>query len=169
MDDRTLLLILDEDPERGIALLKNQYADALWLAAAQRLDSPDDVQDCVQDTLTDFYLQRKLFDPSRGGLRAYLTTIANHKAIRRYWENRRQWLVTQISQTESLDVGEWEKREYLQQGLSRLPESDRLILELKYYNGYTAREIAEKLGMKQEAVKKRQQRALKKLLYYMKE
>ena len=168
MDDQMLLLILEENPERGIALLKNQYAEALRFAAAQRLDSPDDVQDCVHDALTDFYLQRKLFDPSKGSLRAYLVTIATHKAIRRYWENRRQWLVPQISQTDSLDVGEWEKREHLQQSLSRLPETDRRILELKYYNGCTSKEIAETLGIKQETVKKRQQRALKKLLHLMK-
>lgn len=169
MDDQSLLLILEENPERGLALLKKQHTEALWFAAAQRLNSPDDIQDCVHDALTDFYLQRELFDPSKGSLRAYLVTIASHKAIRRYWENHRQWLVTQMSQPDSPDVGEWEKREHLQQCLARLPETDRRILELKYYSGCTSKEIAQTLAMKQETVKKRQQRALKKLLNLMKE
>lgn len=47
MDDQRLLLILEENPERGLALLKKQHTEALWFAAAQRLNSPDDIQDCV--------------------------------------------------------------------------------------------------------------------------
>ena len=40
---------------------------------------------------------------------------------------------------------------------------------MKYYQGYTGREIAQKLDMSYETVKKRLQRALKKLLQLMEE
>ena len=51
----------------------------------------------VHDTLTDFYLQRDQFDGSKGSLRSYLITIADRKAIRKYWENQRQWVVSELS------------------------------------------------------------------------
>jgi RNA polymerase sigma-70 factor (ECF subfamily) len=44
-----------------------------------------------------------------------------------------------------------------------LPEGERQVLLLHYYDGYSWSEIAETLGEKVEAVKKRAQRALQKV------
>ena len=169
VDDKTLLVLLEEDPERGVPLLKAKYAEHLRFTAAQRLDSPDDIQECVHDTLTDFYLQRDQFDGSRGSLRSYLIAIADRKAIRKYRENQRQWLAAELSGMEAGEAGIWERRELLRQAMKQLPPLDRQALELKYFHGYTAREIANHLGMEHEAVKKRLQRALKKLQRLMEE
>lgn len=163
MDDKVLLSILDADPEQGMDLLQGLYAETLRFVAAQRLDDPADVQECVCDTLTDFYLQRERFNTDKGSLRGYLTVIARNKAIHRYRENQRQWLAILLSRKDTLQMENWEQTEQLRLALTRLPEQDRLILKLKYYDGYTGREIAEILGMEYEAVKKRLQRALKKL------
>ena len=169
MDDKTLLVLLEEDPERGVPLLKAKYAEHLRFTAAQRLDSPDDIQECVHDTLTDFYLQRDQFDGSRGSLRSYLIAIADRKAIRKYRENQRQWLAAELSRMEAGELMNWERTEALRQAMHQLPPLDRQILELKFFHGYTAREIANHLGMEHEAVKKRLQRALKKLQRLMAE
>lgn len=169
MEEKELLSILDRDPVKGMDLLRNQYQDSLRYALSRRLTSPDDIQDCIQDTLTDFYLQRKSFDGSKGSLKGYLLAIANRKAIRHYWKSQRQWMSARFSLLESDDIGDWEQREQLYQALSRLPELDRTLLEMKYYQGYNGREIAQNLDMSYETVKKRLQRALKKLLRLMEE
>ena len=101
VDDETLIAFLEEDPEQGIPLLKAKYAEHLRFTAAQRLDSPDDIRECVHDALTDFYLQREQFDSSRGSLRSYLIAIADRRAIRKYWENQRQWLAVELSRMEA--------------------------------------------------------------------
>ena len=163
VDDETLIALLEEDPEQGIPLLKAKYAEHLRFAAAQRLDSPDDIRECVHDALTDFYLQREQFDSSRGSLRSYLIAIADRRAIRKYWENQRQWLAVELSRMEAGVRMNWEQTETLRQVMQQLPPLDRQVLELKYFQGYTAREIANQLGMKHETVKKRLQRGLKKL------
>lgn len=163
LDDRTLLLLLDENPERGMALLREHYVEILRFSVAQRLNNPDDVQECIYDTLADFYLQRERFNADKGSLRGYLTAIAEHKAVRRYHENQKQSLATRLSRTDVTDFDNWERTEQLRQALVHLPEQDQHILKLKYYDGYTAREIADVLGLEYEAVKKRLQRALKKL------
>lgn len=172
MDDKTLLTILEEDPERGIPLLKAEYAEHLRFAASQRLTSPSDIGECVFDTLVDFYLQRERFDSSRGTLRTYLIAIADRKAIRKYRENQRQWLTAELNRVETMDEGElkrWEQTEVLRQVMEQLSDLDRQVLELKYFHGYTAREIATDLGIEHETVKKRLQRALKKLHHLMEE
>ena len=55
----------------------------------------------------------------------------------------------------------------MNQALARLPELDARILRFKYYEGCSAREIAARLDMKYERVRKRLQRALKKLMQQM--
>lgn len=169
MDDKTLLVLLEEDPERGVPLLKAKYAEHLRFVAAQRLDSPDDIRECVHDTLTDFYLRRDQFDGSRGSLRSYLITIADRKAIRKFRENQRQRLAAELSGMEAGELMNWERTEALRQAMKQLSPLERQALELKYFHGYTAREIAAALGMEHEAVKKRLQRALKKLQPLMEE
>ena len=85
------------------------------LAAAQRLNNEADIWVCVQDTFSDFYLQRNRFDPSKGSLRGYLVTISTRKAIRQWRENQRQWLASQASPAEADDIGAWERREQVNQ------------------------------------------------------
>lgn len=169
IEDKQLMTLLETDPDQGIRCLNEQYAEPLRLAAAQRLSSPDDVQECVHDALADFYLQRDLFDGAKGSLRSYLTAIVNRKAIRKYRENQRQWLVTELTQQATRDIDRWERSEALHHALRQMPEQDRRILEMKYFHGHTAKEIAAMLGMEYETVKKRLQRGLKKLLRLMEE
>lgn len=51
--------------------------------------------------------------------------------------------------------------------MSCLAGIDRRILRMKYLEGYNAREIGERVGMSHEAVKKRIQRSLHRLLVWM--
>ena len=61
MDDRELLGLLENDPGLGMLALIEQYTDLLSYVVSLRLRSPQDIQECVQDTFTDFYLSRKKF------------------------------------------------------------------------------------------------------------
>lgn len=169
MEEQRLLHMLNEDPAMGMALLKEQYTEFVRFAAAQRLDSVTDIQECVQDTFTDFYLKRQQFDPGKGSLRGYLTTIAQRKAIQRWRENQRHRRAAQIFCPAPDDVADWERREFLEQALAQLSEMDRQILHLRYYENRTAKEIAAILGSNHEVVQKRATRALKKLLRLLEE
>lgn len=172
MDDKALLALLDNDPEEGVFLLEAEYAEQLRFAAARRLTNPHDIRECVYDTLADFYFRRDRFDSSKGSLRAYLIAIADRKAIRKYQENNHRSRNTELCNVDVIDEGElndWEETELLRQTMKQLSALDRQIVELKYFHGYTAREIAADLGMEHEAVKKRLQRALKKLHRLMEE
>ena len=163
MDERQLLELLETDPEGGMALLQSQYGEPVRYAAAQRLDCTEDVRFCVHDTFADFYLHRERFDPEKGSLRAYLTAIAERKAIRRWRANRRRQMAEQLSVPESPSLTAWETRDELYDLLGALPESDRNILLLRYIEGRSIREISDALGLNYERVKKHGQRALKKL------
>lgn len=169
MDDKTLLTLLEQDPEQGFQSLREQYWGVLQHTAAQRISGVDDVRECVHETLTDFYFQRERFDGTKGSLRAYLTAIVDRKAIQRFWDAQHRRLAEEEAMGDPEEPADWEQSALLHEALAELPQPDRQVLELRYFHGYTAREIAAALGLEHETVKKRQQRALKKLLRLMKE
>lgn len=169
MDDKTLLTLLEQDPEQGIQSLWEQYFGVLQYAAAQRISSIDDVRECVHETLTDFYFQRDRFDRTKGSLRAYLIAIVDRKAIQRFWDTQHRRIAEEQAIGNCELREDWEQIALLHEALAELPLPDRQVLELRYFHGYTAREIAATLGLEHETVKKRQQRALKKLMCLMHE
>ncbi|MCA8978263.1 MAG: sigma-70 family RNA polymerase sigma factor [Planctomycetes bacterium] len=101
-------------------------------------------------------------------LRGWLMTILRHAVIDAV--RRRGGRPDEVTWTEALfaDEGvgpaqEVEQREGLAQvrrHIARLGPQDQSILEWSYHAGLGDREIAQRLGMKPEAVKKRRQRAL---------
>ncbi|HJC56575.1 MAG TPA: sigma-70 family RNA polymerase sigma factor [Candidatus Eisenbergiella intestinipullorum] len=168
MTDWELLELLEADPGLGILALIEQYTDLLSYVVSLRLRNPLDIQECVQDTFTDFYLSRKNFNPEKGTLSAYLVAIARHKAIYRFREIQKEKELTLAAKPPEDPVG-MEEHAALEHTLSQLADTDAKVLRMKYYEGYTAREIGEILGLSHEAVKKRIQRALKKAMSLMAE
>ena len=166
MEDRELLELLDKNAEEGLRLLMELYTRPVYYAAAQRLESPEDIRECVQDTFADFYLWRKRFDLTQGTLKVYLTAIAQRKAIKCYHDNVRQRLLVQRMEPPPVPSLREEEAE-LYAAMSCLAGIDRRILRMKYLEGYNAREIGERVGMSHEAVKKRIQRSLHRLLVWM--
>ncbi|MBE6988365.1 MAG: sigma-70 family RNA polymerase sigma factor [Ruminococcaceae bacterium] len=164
MEDRTLVSLLDEDPEKGMSILEKSFREALYYAVSQRLRNATDIDDCVHDTLNDFYLQRRRFDPEKGTLKAYLTKMAERKAIHKFRENIRRSPSAQEDipmGSDALDI--WENRRILLDALEHLPEKYRIVVEMKYFEGYDIKEIAAIQGVNYETVKKQLQRAYKKL------
>ena len=164
MTDKSLLELLETDPEAGVRQLKAQFSKGPYHIVRLRIQGEADIEDCIEDTLTDFYLQRRQFDPSRGTIKAYLATMADRKAIHKFQDIRQQWQPSEEEQPFRQDaLDHWEDHELLHEALHKLPMRDRQIVEMKYYGGYSTREIAQIQGMQYETVKKRLQRVCKKL------
>ena len=162
--DQTLLELLERDPEAGMAALIETYSGLLWAVCRTCLADDEDVKDCVNESFAEFYRTRERFDPEKGTLKAYLASVARHVALHRVRQNK--WW--EKERTEARAPGNpfsrLEDRDALRRALESLDPVDETILRMKYYEGKTAREIAESLGLPYETVKKRHQRGLKKLL-----
>ena len=162
--DQTLLELLEQDPESGMAALIETYSGLLWAVCRTCLADDEDVKDCVNESFAEFYRTRERFDPEKGTLKAYLASVARHVALHRVRQNK--WW--EKGRTEARAPGSpfsrLEDRDALRRALESLDPVDETILRMKYYEGKTAREIAESLGLPYETVKKRHQRGLKKLL-----
>ncbi|MBQ7093853.1 MAG: sigma-70 family RNA polymerase sigma factor, partial [Clostridia bacterium] len=86
------------------------------------------------------------------------------KAIHKFHENNLIVVTEHGIEAPAVDeLSRWEDRELLNEAMEKLSGQDRKIVELRYYEGYTVRQIAEMMEMNYETVKKRLQRAYKKL------
>lgn len=163
MTDQEILTCLQENPERGMEQIVEQYTGLLWSVAGQLLRDPEDIKDCVNETFADFFGQLDRFEPAKGSLKGYLAVIAHRLAIKKYQENHRA-AGEEFIDGESVDaIGQFEQKEELDAYLRTLELMDEQIIRMKYYDGMTAKEIAASLGLPYETVKKRHQRSLKKL------
>lgn len=163
--DKSIISRLNREPEQGMTVLIDEYSGLLWTVCRQYLSNTEDIKECVNETITEFYLHMERFDSDKGSLKGYLAVIARRCAIRRYQENCRWEGNADVVEEQTTDpFAHLENQDELERALSALDPVDEQILRMKYYGGMTAREIADSLGLPYETVKKRQQRSLKKLL-----
>lgn len=163
MTDTELIALLEGDPEAGMAAVIEQYSGLLWKVASNRLQSREDIRDCVSETFSEFYLHRENYDPQKGALKSYLATIAHRCALRWQEDRFRQESAYREPPPQRDPFADLEQRTELDAALAQLDPEDEHILRMKYYHGMSAREIAASLGLPYETVKKRHQRSLKKL------
>ena len=149
--------------------LMEQYAALVWKTAAAHLENPEDVKECVNDTFLELYLHPDHYDPEKGSYAAFLCTIARRKAVSLYRKNAVPEPMASAADPAVLaDPVDMEEeiadRLDLEAALQSLKPEEFDIIRMKYYDGMTIKEIADSLNLPYEAVKKRHQRSLTKLL-----
>jgi len=133
---------------------------------ARYLKNSSEMDDVIQEILLSVHKARHTYDGNRP-YRPWLFAIAKYRLqdyFRRYYANkfRHALDLTDIEEdlvdpvTESTDT-----YELLKESVHHLPERQAKIVELMHGDGYTAREVGEKLGMKESAVKVAAHRAYK--------
>jgi RNA polymerase sigma-70 factor (ECF subfamily) len=126
-----------------------------------------EAEDVVQEAFLALWRQAARLDPARG-VRSYLLTIVHNKAVDRVRRNaRRPELVLEgeVSiQAEAADPVQFaealENRELVRSALDTLPQEQRQAIEMAYFAGLTASEVADRLQIPVGTVKSRLRLAL---------
>ena len=152
--DEELIVRLAEDPS-ALGPLYDRHARLVYGLALAILGSTDEAQDLTQEVFLSL-CGKTLFDPARGTLGAFLTTLVRSRAIdrlrrrgRRVRLLRDQWESAPPPEPPStaldqLVLGQYAER--VRRALADLPAQERRALEMAYYQGLTQAEIAEDLG-----------------------
>jgi RNA polymerase sigma-70 factor (ECF subfamily) len=167
--EQALMQQLLAGEERAVRVLYARFARPVYTLGMRLLGSPEAAEELTQDVFVAAWRKGSKFDAARGRLSTWLMAIAHNLAVDRLRHDRGAGrpvlvLVDEVpegSPTEEEDV--LVDRETARQALEVLSPMERQLLSLAYFQGWTAREIAEADDIPLGTVKTRLRTALIKL------
>ena len=151
------MLRVQSGDEAALGRLLERYARLVLGIGLRILRDSGEAQELVQDVFLYVFRKSSIFDPQRGEFRTWLIQVSCSRAL-----NRRQYLnlrrfyddrnlddfadvfhsATNVEYQAQLS----QSREILREAFAELNEKQRQTLELYFFEGYTLREISERLG-----------------------
>jgi RNA polymerase sigma-70 factor, ECF subfamily len=154
--------------------LCRRYSNTLMRRIRRVMRDHSDAEDVLQETLLSAFTHLKSFE-GRSSVSTWMTRIAINAALSRLRKNQRLTIsidevgeetgpaLSSVLQDDSLDAeGQLihaERRELVAEAVDRLPSSLRSVLELRIRDGFSGKQIAQKVGISESAVKSRLLRA----------
>ena len=146
----------------------DRYGGMILRIGQLSLNNRHDAEDLVQQVLVRAWRGRSGFDPARGTLAGWLLGITRRQIADRWKERGRQLRdVTAASLDATTAAGSEPDnvvdRVVVADGINRLPEVQRTLLRLAFYQGLTHPEIASSTGLPLGTVKSHIRRGLTRL------
>src|SRR5579872_2769274 len=148
--DEQLVTTLMGGEHDALTVLFDRYHRLVYSIAFRIVRDPGEAEEVVQTVFVDFFRAQAKFDPTKGILKVWLLQYAYHRAVnrKRYLSANRfhKWVDPESVAAEPAlswspnDVAEL--RRLMEQLLSTLSHRRREILELTYFEGLTAEEVA---------------------------
>ena len=145
--------------DKEIAEIYERNFRSVWNVSFTLLKNRTETEDCVQDVFLQMIRKAPAFE-NREHERGWLILTAKNLAKNRlaHWWRRRADL------EEAAEIGENDPEpDGTLTALLTLPDKDRMVLYLYYYEGYAVKEIASLLNMRPATVRSRLTRARGKL------
>ncbi|MET0393765.1 MAG: RNA polymerase sigma factor [Chitinophagaceae bacterium] len=144
----------------------NQYADNVYRFILKNLRHEEDARDVVQTAFEKMWRNREEVDAQRS--KSYLFTVAYHQMIDHIRKMKRVSLREEFN--ENLRVQDRpvsNLKKVLEEALARLSETQRSLVLLKDYEGYSYDEIGQIMGLSESQVKVYLHRARVQLKEYL--
>lgn len=144
----------------------SQYADNVYRFILKNLGRSEDAKDVVQSSFEKLWINREQVDAARS--KSYLFTIAYHQMIDHIRKSKKVQLREEFREDSRVeDIPSNNTRKILQEALARLNETQRSLVMLKDYEGYSYEEIGRITGLNESQVKVYLHRARIQLRDYM--
>lgn len=175
IDDNTLLCRIAQQDQAALSTLYDRYARIIYAIAFRSLRSAEESEEVVLDVFAQVWRIADRYDPQKSRGDTWIFMLARSRVLDRL----RKLQSRKPSSGEVLDISEIqvssssvdpldaavvsERREQVLSVLSQLPDEQRLVLELAYYQGLSHSEIAQSTGISLGTVKTRIRLGLSKL------
>ncbi|MHB0859538.1 MAG: RNA polymerase sigma factor [Anaerolineae bacterium] len=174
-EDEILIKLIAQGQTDALAELYDRYGRLVFSLAVDSVGDAATAEEITQDVFTSVWVKAHTYRADQARVRTWLTSIARHRAIdalRRKgvrpeghaiaWTSMVSSAIPSTgSPEESVELSE--QRQRVRADIARLPEEQRLVLSMAFYQGYTHRQIAETLGHPLGTVKTRIRLAMQKL------
>lgn len=142
------------------------YADNVYRFIVKNLRHEEDARDVVQTAFEKMWRNREEVDAARS--KSYLFTVAYHQMIDHIRKVRRIQLKDEFNENSSVsDKPVSNLKKVLEEALARLSETQRSLVLLKDYEGYSYDEIGKITGLSESQVKVYLHRARVQLKEYL--
>lgn len=173
MDDRKLVKMAIEEPEKGFRYLMATYKEAVYWHIRRMVVTHDDAQDATQETFMRIF---RSLSECRGDVsfRAWIFRIATNEALRLLNRRRNDCISLESASAETNGMMADEYVDYsdleavkLQKAILSLPTKQQIAFNLRYYNELGYDEIAEIIGSTTDSAKANYHIAKEKIINYM--
>jgi RNA polymerase sigma-70 factor (ECF subfamily) len=173
--DEQLITLIAHGEKDALEVFYNRYARSVFSLARYMLRDQTLAEEATQDIFLNLWLKASSYNPQRGTPRAWFMSVAHHRIIDVIKARNRRTKSTNQVPHELLDIhpsAEASTEDIVQQNLDReqilaalsdLPEGQREVVILAYFEGYSQSEIASKLDQPLGTVKTRVRLAMQKL------
>lgn len=170
--DVELLRRVAAGDQDALLILYDRYGRLVYSLAYRMLQDHQLAEEVTQDVFTRVWQSAASFDPERSSFTTWLTSITRNRTIDILRRRRVRGLTgageaelnTAITRADERLSPEFHLEALaVREALAQLPESQREVLELAYFQGMTQREIAEYLNIPLGTVKTRMRLGMIKL------
>ena len=143
-----------------------QYADNVFRFIVKNLRHEEDARDVVQTAFEKLWKNRVEVDPAKS--KSYLFTVAYNAMIDHLRKVKRVYLKEEFKEEIKVQRGEYNNaKAILNEALARLSETQRSLVMLKDYEGYSYEEIGKIMNLSESQVKVYLHRARLQLKEYL--
>jgi RNA polymerase sigma-70 factor (family 1) len=167
LSDLELVALLKEGDTGAFTEIYRRHWHLLYLHTRKLLDDKNEVKDLVQEVFFTLWTKAKELDV-RTNVKGYLYVTARNKVLNAIRDKKGSTFIELIAEeitamdyTTVQEIDERELAALINAEIDQLPPKMKLIFELSRKEFLTHKEIAERLDMNEEAVKKQISRSIK--------
>jgi RNA polymerase sigma-70 factor, ECF subfamily len=157
--DNVLVSGIRSGDEHAMAQLYDRYSPVVYSVALRVLGDTGAAEDVLQEVFLQLWRNPAAFDSNRGSLGVWLAVIARNRAIDALRKRKPETDSEDVVLSVDVDLeGETERRRVLEKVrgvINGLPEDQRKVLEMAFFEGLTHTEIAAKTGQPLGTIKTR--------------
>ena len=177
-EDIALMKAIAAQDQTAFSKLYDRYARVMYSLAFKILGSVEESEEVVLDVFSKVWKSSESFDAARGRVDGWLFMMTRSRCLDRLRSKQRLLKVQESSQrqvktpeTEVPNPPEQylfnqERRERVKRALDQIPENQRSVLELAYFEGLSQSQIAKTLAISLGTVKTRTRLGLNKLIFH---
>ena len=175
LDDHQLIQRISQVDKNALEALYTRFQTPVYSLAMFMLKQPALAEEVTQDIFLNIWLKAGSFNSERGQPKGWIMSVAHHKIVDVIRSRRRAIVNTDPADYETLDllpaggastetlVEQSLERERIMRALETIPEPQRKVIMLAYFEGYSQSEMAEKLDQPLGTIKTRVRLAMQKL------
>lgn len=175
LDDETLLRFITRADEGALGELYDRYSRLVYSMALNSTGDAGLAEEITQDVYLRIWNKAASYQPSQGKVTTWIVSIARYRSIDmlrklsvRPEGNRAEWAEGEAFEaSDPMDIEEQvensERKLQVQRAVAELPDEQRVVLSLAFFQGFSHSEIAEIMGEPLGTVKTRIRLGMQKL------